>query len=88
MQMTYDVSRSVSLVANVTNLINTCFGGTTVKWAVSGACGYGVVAAGATGDIGNLYNPGQAIQPYVNTPYEPTFSGFPFGVYLNAKIKL
>jgi hypothetical protein len=88
MQMTYDVSRSVSLVANVTNLINTCFGGTTVKWAVSGACGYGVVAGGATGDIGNLYNPGQAIQPYVNTPYEPTFAGFPFGIYLNAKIKL
>jgi hypothetical protein len=88
MQMTYDVSRSVSLVANVTNLINTCFGGTTVKWAVSGACGYGVVGGGITGDVGNLYNPGAVIQPYVNTPYEPTFSGFPFGVYLNAKIKL
>jgi hypothetical protein len=87
-QMTYDVSSRVSLVVNLTNIVNECFGGTKTGFTVKGACSYGVVAAGATGDAGNTYNPGTPIQPYVNTPYEPTFSLAPFGVYVSARIKI
>jgi hypothetical protein len=55
---------------------------------VKGACTYGVVAAGAGGDVGNTYNPGSAIQPYVNTPYDPFFSTNPFAFYVSARVKL
>ena len=88
LQMTYDVSKNVTFVGNFTNLINSCFGGTKVAWAVSGACGYGVVGGGTAGDVGNMYNPGAVIQPYVNTPYEPFFTGLPFGMYFSAKIRI
>ena len=87
-QISYEVSPKVTLVANLTNLVSTCFGGTKVGWAVSGACGYSVLGGGAAGDVGNTFNPGAVIQPYVNTPYEPFFVGLPFSVYLNAKIKI
>jgi hypothetical protein len=59
-----------------------------VPFSVAGVCGYGVVAGGSAGDVGNQYNPGAAIQPYMNTPYEPTFAGTPFSVYVNARIHL
>ena len=88
LQASYDISKNVTLIANFTNIVNSCFGGTSVKFAVSNACGYGVVGGGLTGDIGNLYNPGNAIQQYVNTPYEPFFAGLPFSVYLNARVKI
>jgi hypothetical protein len=88
MQISYELSPKVTLVANLTNLVNSCFGGTKVAWAVTKACGYGVVGGGTTGDVGNTYNPGAVIQPYVNTPYEPTFPGLPFSIYVNAKIKI
>jgi hypothetical protein len=97
-QITYQASNRVTFVANFTNLINSCFGGTKVPWSVPGVCTYNVLGNGDGGDVGNLYNPGQAIQPYVNTPYEPGLAGggggenlgtaFPFGVYVNARIKL
>ena len=88
LQASYDVSKNVTLIANFTNIVTTCFGGTKTGFSVANACGYGVVGGGLTGDIGNLYNPGNAIQPYLNTPYEPFFSGFPFSMYLNAKIRM
>jgi len=87
-QIQYDLSKRVSLVANFANIINTCFGGSKTGFTVSGACGYGVVGVGTGGDIGNLYNPGAAIQPYVNTPYEPFFSNYPFSVSVAAKFHL
>jgi len=87
-QMSYEASKNVTFVANFTNIVSTCFGGTKVKWAPSNVCGYSVVGGGSTGDVGNLYNPGAVIQPYVNTPYEPTFQGLPFGFFVNAKIKI
>jgi hypothetical protein len=97
-QLSYEASKTVTLVANFANILNRCFGGTNVRWSVPGVCTYNVLADGYSGDIGNLYNPGQAIQPYVNTPYEPGLPGggggenlgtaFPFNVYVNARIKL
>jgi len=88
MQLSYELSPKVTLVANLTNIVNTCFGGTKVAWSVAGACSYGVVGGGTAGDVGNTFNPGAVIQPYVNTPYVPTFAGLPFSMYFNAKIKI
>jgi hypothetical protein len=91
LQASFEVSKRLTIVANVTNLINTCFGGTKVGFAVSGACSYGgLVGGGSTGDIGNSYNPGATIQPYTNTPYLPSFGGNanPTSIYVNAQLKL
>jgi hypothetical protein len=93
LQLSYDVSKTFSLVANVTNIVNACFGGTKVGF-VSGSvngnsvCSYNVVGAGTGGDIGNLYNPGAPLQAYANTPYEPSFAPNPLGFYVNAKLKI
>jgi hypothetical protein len=87
-QLSYDITPRVSLVVNVVNILNECFGGSKTGFTVPGACGYGIVGAGTSGDIGNLYNPGQAIQPYVNTPYDPTFASIPFGVFVSARVKI
>jgi hypothetical protein len=92
-QVSYDISKDLTIVANLTNVVNACFGGTKVGWVSgnvngSSVCGYGVVGGGTTGDIGNVYNPGNAIQPYVNTPYEPYFQTNPMGFYVNAKLKI
>ena len=90
LQATYDVSKNMTLVVNAVNIVNACFGGTAVKWSVANACSYGVdgFGAGYTGDVGNLYNPGQAIQPYVNQPYTPTFATGPFNLFVNLKVKI
>jgi hypothetical protein len=91
LQASLDVSKNVKLVASVTNLINTCFGGTKVGFAVTGACSYGgLLGGGSTGDIGNSYNPNATIQPYTNTPYLPSFGGNsnPTSVYVSAQVKL
>ena len=87
-QIEYDLNKNVSLLANLGNIVNTCFGGTKTSFAVRGACNYTVVGNGTGGDVGNSYNPGAAIQPYVNTPYEPTFAGYPFSLSVSAKIHL
>jgi hypothetical protein len=87
-QIQYDFTKRFSLVATLANIVNTCFGGSKTGFTTQGACGYGIVASGITGDIGNNYNPGDAIQPLVNTPYDPYFAGYPFAVYVSAKVKI
>jgi hypothetical protein len=88
LQLTYDISKRVSIVANLANLVNTCFGGSKPGFTVKGACTYGVVAGGQSGDAGNTYNPGNPIQPYVSTPYEPAFATSPFNAYVSLRVKL
>jgi hypothetical protein len=89
MQITYDISPRVSLVVNLANIYKSCFGGSKTGFTVAGACTYGLVAGGATGAVGNTYNPGSAIQPYVSTPYEPDFnSSNPFGIFVSARAKI
>lgn len=90
LQLAYDVTKRVSLVVNLANLVNTCFGGTKTGFTVKGACNYGLVGDGIAGggDVGNTYNPGSPVQPYVNTPYQPFFSTSPFGVFVSARVKL
>ena len=94
-QISNDLSKRVTLVAKLENAVSTCIGGTKTGFTVSGACGYGVLADGGTGDIGNQYNPGAVIQPYLNTPYLPSFGSSAnstalnaFGVYVNARVHL
>jgi Carboxypeptidase regulatory-like domain/TonB dependent receptor/TonB-dependent Receptor Plug Domain len=90
LQTTYDLNKHITLVANFANIINRCFGGTKVPFAVSGACGYTTVSGAGSGPqpIGNAYNPGATLQPVLQTPYVPYFAGFPFNMYFEARIKI
>jgi hypothetical protein len=93
-QITYDVNKRITLVGNFANIINRCWGGTKVPFAVNHACNYVAtpgtigVNGGSTQPVGNQYNPGNALQPLVATPYVPTFPGYPFNMYFEARIKL
>jgi len=88
LQLSYQVSAKTTLIANFTNIVNSCFGGTKTGFTLSSACGYGVVGGGTAGDVGNAYNPGAHIQPYLNTPYEPTFQLYPFNFFVSAQFKV
>jgi hypothetical protein len=89
-QVTYDINKRVTLVANFANIVNHCFGGTPVPWAVNNACGYELQPGITFGPmvVGNVYNPGDNVQPFSRSPYFPTFPGFPFNMYFEARIKL
>jgi hypothetical protein len=87
-QVAYEVAKNVTLTANLANVVNTCFGGTKVPWGVAGACSYGLTNGGITGGVGNVYNPGQAIQPSGAYSYGPIFNQQPFGLFLDANIKM
>jgi hypothetical protein len=88
MQLSYEVTKNFSIVANVANLVNTCFGGSKEPWNVAGACGYTYPNGGLTGAIGNTYNPGQAIQPIGANAYSPFWSQQPISIFVDANIKL
>ncbi|MBV9102358.1 MAG: hypothetical protein JO060_02145, partial [Candidatus Eremiobacteraeota bacterium] len=88
LQLTYQASRSTTLIANLTNLVNYCFGGTKNGFTISGACGYTVIGGGTGGDVGNVYNPGAVLQPYVSVPYAPIFAQYPFGFFLSARVRI
>jgi hypothetical protein len=87
-QITYDVNKRLTLVGNLANIINKCFGGTTTGFTVNNACSYGIISPSGLAPVGNVYNPGFAIQPYLARPYSPFFSTFPFNVYFEARMKL
>ena len=87
-QVQYDFTKRFSLVANLSNIVNTCFGGAKTGFTVPGACSYTYIANGATGGVGNTYNPGAAIQPYIAGPYSPVFSNYPFSVSVSAKVNI
>jgi TonB dependent receptor/Carboxypeptidase regulatory-like domain/TonB-dependent Receptor Plug Domain len=93
LQTTYDVTNRVTLVANFSNLYTHCFGGTKVPFAIAGACGYTGQPGGAFTPVGNAYNPGNVIQPALQYPYYPVFggfplTGFPFNMFVEARIKI
>jgi hypothetical protein len=89
-QITYDVNKRFTLVGNFANIINSCWGGTRVPFAVNHACGYGAppITGGGNLPIGNVYNPGNVLQPASFLPYFPTFAGYPFAMFFEARIKL
>ena len=88
-QITYDVNKRVTLVANFANLIDHCFGGTKVAFAVGNTCQYSnTLGGGVIPPIGNAYNPGNAIEPFLSVPYNPYFLQQPMNVYLEARVKI
>jgi outer membrane receptor protein involved in Fe transport len=90
LQVSYDVSKRVTIVTNFSNLYNRCFGGSKGYWTYNGACNY-TTLYGQSGGItpsGNVYNPGDNIQPFLTVPYGPTFNGFPFNMFVEARIKI
>ena len=87
-QFNYEVSNKVTLTAVLSDIVNTCFGGSKVAGTQPGACGYGVVADGSGGGVGNVYNPKSAIQPYISSGYEPSYAGYPFNLYISAKVRI
>ena len=89
-QVTYDVNKRVTLVGNFANIVNRCWGGTKVPFSINHACNY-VATYGATQGpqpFGNQYNPGDHLQPFLATPYDPTFPNFPFNMFVEARIKI
>ncbi|MDQ2865426.1 MAG: hypothetical protein M3R51_04315, partial [Candidatus Eremiobacteraeota bacterium] len=94
-QLSYDINPRVTTVLTLSNIVDTCFGGTKAPWtnvpgvASNKVCSYG---AGYTGvgilPIGNNYNPGTAIQPFQAQSYYPGISALPFNAYIDFKIKL
>jgi hypothetical protein len=87
-QLSYDVTKNVTLVANFANIYNGCFGGSNEPWNIKGACGYTYPNAGLSGAIGNTYNPGQALQPIGHYAYTPYWPQQPFNFFVTANIKL
>jgi hypothetical protein len=89
LQLSYDVTARVSIVANLVNVVNACFGGTKTAFTVHGACSYGVLAGGTTGAVGNTFNPGNPVQPYTALPYLPNWTSItPFGIFVGARAKI
>ena len=90
-QVTYDVNKRVTLVGNFANIINRCWGGTKVPFAINHACNY-VATYGADARARSRSAtstiPATIIQPFLATPYDPTFPNFPFNVFVEARIKI
>lgn len=89
-QVSYDVNKRITLVGNFANIINRCWGGTQVGFAVNHACNYTATYGAGAGPqpIGNQYNPGNVIQPFLVSPYDPQFPQYPFNMYFEARIKI
>ncbi len=93
-QISYELSPRVTSVLTLTNIFDTCFGGTKNAWTSavgvpqSKICSYGSVGVGAIPPVGNVYNPGQSIQPAFANSYSPQFGSLPFNAYLDFRIKI
>ena len=87
MQVSYQASKAVQIVGNFANIINRCFGGSSVPWARSNACNYTTYAAGLP-PVGNVYNPGDTVSPYWTSPYFPSYPQSPFNAFVEVRIKL
>ncbi|HTU71028.1 MAG TPA: TonB-dependent receptor [Candidatus Baltobacteraceae bacterium] len=82
LQLSYDLSPRVTVIADLTNIVNACFGGSKEAWTSPNGnfCSYGVVGDGLVAPIvpagGNTYNPGDTVQPFLQYPYEPSLGPF------------
>jgi outer membrane receptor protein involved in Fe transport len=93
LQLSYDVNRRITVVANFANIFTNCWGGSKVPFAIGGACGYSSQASGSINSIGNAYNPGNTVQPAARYPYWPIFgsypfTGIPFQTGIEARVKI
>jgi hypothetical protein len=99
LQLSYEASPKVTLVATFANLVNTCFGGSKEPWTSGNHnfCSYGLVYGGLLPPVGNVYNPGSFVQPSLAYPYQAALGAVnvdgnstktPFNFYIDARIKL
>ena len=94
MQLTYEATTRLTLVGNIVNLYNRCYGGNgpaflNVTADRSKACGVTLPGyGGVTSYVGNFYNPGDSIQQWVKYPYEPSFTYQPVEYGIEAKFSL
>ncbi len=102
MQMSYQVSKKLTVSLALTNLVNQCFGGSKEPWtglANPKTCSYN--SGGAIGSVypsANFYNPGATRQAFL-MPYTPQFGQYvlnngysapssPFNVFATAQLKI
>ena len=82
LQLSYDVSPHLTLIATLANLLNTCWGGTKAAWTVGNnhICSYGLVngAGGGLLPVGNVYNPPATVSSFARQVQ------FPYGTYFGA----
>ncbi len=92
LQLSYDITKRVTVVGTFANIYTRYFGGSSpAGFQVAGAQSYGLTsgAGGGITPIGNVYNPGDGpLQPFLATPYNPVYSALPFGVFVEARIKI
>ncbi|HKU68446.1 MAG TPA: TonB-dependent receptor [Candidatus Baltobacteraceae bacterium] len=100
----YRISPKVSANLSLTNIVNTCFGGTSTPWQKAfkpgrWVCGYGANAGNFIGTqpgTGFFYgasgsdaaNGGQPYATAFNYPFAPYSGALPFQAYLDVQIKL
>ncbi len=100
MQLSYEASKNLTLVATFANVINNCFGGSKEPWTTGGSnvCSYGLISAGnASPFYGNVVNPTSVVDPVISSPYQRSYGAFntnstsiknPFSVFVDARIKI
>ena len=100
----YDVSPRVTANLTLTNLINTCFGGSNTQWSTAFkpnnyVCGYGPNASSFIGTqpgAGFFWgasgaDPANGTTPYApafNYPFYPVSGAIPFQAYLQVDVKI
>ncbi|MBV9270019.1 MAG: TonB-dependent receptor, partial [Candidatus Eremiobacteraeota bacterium] len=80
-QVSYDVSPKIKLVATLANVVNTCWGGTKAAWTVdnNNICSYNILNnGGGFGPVGNLYNPPATVADFQR------LLRYPYGAYFGA----
>jgi hypothetical protein len=89
-QFAFDLSKRVTLVATLSNLYTNYFGGSHEAWTVKGGQAYGnqCLGCGSAQPTGNVYDPGAPLQPFTAATYIPQYYGLPFGVYVEARVKI
>ncbi|MGZ3561503.1 MAG: TonB-dependent receptor domain-containing protein [Vulcanimicrobiaceae bacterium] len=105
MQISYEISPKITLVGTLANIVNTCWGGTKTAWTFNDGniCSYSITnSLGAIPPVGNVYNPGAVLQPFIKFPYGAylgpvnvdsnsnlsSSTKAPFNFYLEAHIKM
>jgi hypothetical protein len=81
LQLRYEVSPKISLVATFANLVNRCWGGTKEAWTVNNSdiCSYNILNnGGGFAPVGNLYNPPATVGDFQR------ILQYPYGAYFGA----
>lgn len=87
-QVSYEVSPRAIARLTMTNIVQSCFGGTQEPWTGGRPqCGYDVVQ-GHIPPVGNIYNPGDSIQRLVRYPYGNILTATPFNMFFTIDFQM